>query len=222
MKRALSLLALLWLVPLSQAQSNYTLEQIFTNLDGVAKSFRSAQADIERTKVTILVNDKDISTGKFYYVRRGKEPRVRMDLIKPALQQLLIDKGKLQIYTPSLKQVQEASITQHQDKVEMFLALGFGQSSQELKQNFTVSLAGQDVVDGKKTSVLELVPKDSKMFSSVRLWLDQQKWVSVQVKTTEKSGDHMTLKFSNVKINSGVSESAFQLKLPKDVFIRKM
>src|SRR5262245_47250134 len=140
MRNIACLLCLCWLTSVSQAQGTYTLDQVFAKMDEVAKTFRSAQSDIERTHVTILVNDKDVSSGKFYYVRQGKEPRVRLDLTKPAVQQLLIDRGKLQIYTPNLKQVQEASLGQHQDKVEMFMALGFGQSSQDLKKNFAVTV----------------------------------------------------------------------------------
>ena len=222
MKRAAWLMCLLWIVPLSQAQSAYTLDQVFAKMDEVAKTFRSTQADVERTHVTVLVNDKDVSSGKFYYARQGKQPRVRLELTKPAVQQLLIDKGKLQIHTPNLKQVQEASLGEHQDKVEMFMALGFGQSSEDLKKNFTVSVAGQDVIDGKKTTVLELRPKNSAMFKSVQMWMDQQKWVSVQIKTTEGSGDYMILKFSDVKINPKIPESVFNLKLPKDVRVLKM
>jgi outer membrane lipoprotein-sorting protein len=222
MKKVVWFLCVLGLVPMSQAQGSYTLDQVFAKMDELAKTFRSSQADIERTHVTIFVNDKDVSSGKFYYVRQGNQPRVRLELTKPAVQQLLIDKGKLQIYSPNLKQVQEASLGQHQDKVEMFMALGFGQSSQDLKKNFTVSLAGDEVVDGKKTTVLELQPKNSAMFKSVRMWMDQQKWVSVQIKTTEASGDYMTLKFSDIKINSNVPESTFSLKLPKDVRVLKM
>src|SRR6266566_2894460 len=112
--------ASLWLIPPSQAQPDgYTLDQVFAKMDEVQKRFRSAAADIERTHVTVLVNDKDVSSGKFYYTRRGKQPRVKLELSKPAPQYLLIDKGKLQLYTPNLKQVQEASISGHQDKVEM-------------------------------------------------------------------------------------------------------
>src|SRR5437667_11764384 len=144
--------AFLWLAPSFQAQSKYTLDQIFAKMDQVQKTFRSAAADIERTHVTVLVNDKDVSSGKFYYMRRGKEPRVKLELLKPMTQFLLIDKGKLQLYTPKLKQVQEASITGHEDKIELFMSLGFGQSSQDLKSNFDVSLAPDDVIDGKKTS----------------------------------------------------------------------
>ncbi len=222
MKKIACLLCFLSLSPVSQAQSTYTLDQVFAKMDEVAKTFRSAQSDIERTHVTILVNDKDVSSGKFYYVRKGKEPRVRLDLMKPAIQQLLIDKGKLQIYTPNLKQVQEASLGEHQDKVEMFMALGFGQSSQDLKKNFAVSVGPDEVVEGRKTTVLELKPNNSSMFKSVQMWMDQQKWVSIQIKTTESSGDYLNLKFYNIKINPSIPESTFILKLPSDVRVLKM
>jgi outer membrane lipoprotein-sorting protein len=222
MKKIACLLCFLSLSPVSQAQGTYTLDQVFAKMDEVAKTFRSAQSDIERTHVTILVNDKDVSSGKFYYVRKGKEPRVRLDLMKPAIQQLLIDKGKLQIYTPNLKQVQEASLGEHQDKVEMFMALGFGQSSQDLKKNFAVSVGPDEVVEGRKTTVLELKPNNSSMFKSVQMWMDQEKWVSIQIKTTESSGDYLNLKFYNIKINPRIPDSTFILKLPSDVRVLKM
>ena len=215
--------ASLWLIPPSQAQPDtYTLDQVFAKMDEVQKRFRSAAADIERTHVTVLVNDKDVSSGKFYYARRGKQPRVKLELSKPAPQYLLIDKGKLQLYTPNLKQVQEASISGHQDKVDMFMALGFGQSSQDLKDNFDVRLAGEEALNGKKTSVLELRPKNSAMFKSVQMWMDQQRWVAVQIKTTENSGDYMVLRFSNIKLNVNIPDSIFDLKMPKDVRVIKM
>ena len=214
--------AFLWLIPPGQAQEKYTLAQIFAKLDELQKDFHSTVADIERTHVTVLVNDKDVSSGKFYYIRRGKEPRVKLEILKPAPQYLLIDKGKLQLYMPNLKQVQEASISGHQDKVEMFMALGFGQSSQDLKNNFDVSLAGDDVVDGKKTSILELTPKSRAMFKSIRMWMDQEKWVAVQLKTTENTGDYMIFKYSNIKMNTNIPDSVFDLKMPKDVHVIKM
>jgi outer membrane lipoprotein-sorting protein len=222
MKKLVCFLSLLWLVPLAQAQSTFTLDQVFAKMDEVSKTFRSTQADIERTHVTILVNDKDVSSGKFYYVRQGTQPRVRMELTKPALQQLLIDKGKLQLYTPNLKQVQEASLGEHQDKVDMFMSLGFGQSSQDLKKNYTVTLGGEEVIDGRKTVRIDLKPKSSTTFKSVQMWMDPQKWVAAQITTTELSGDYLTVKFSNIRVNASIPESVFTLKLPKDVNILRM
>jgi outer membrane lipoprotein-sorting protein len=210
------------LIGIVHGQGASTLDQVFAKMDDVAKTFRAVEADVERTHVTILVNDKDVSSGKFYYARQGKNPRVKLEFAKPAVQFLLIDKGKLQLYTPNLKQVQEASLGEHQDKVEMIMALGFGQSSQDLKKNFTVSFGGEATIDGKKTIILDLKPINSPMFKSVRMWMDPEKWVAVQINTTEASGDYMLVKFSTIKVNPNIPEFIFSLKLPKDVRVLKM
>jgi outer membrane lipoprotein-sorting protein len=207
----------------SAPQSSFTLDQVFAKIDAVSKTFKSTEANIERTKVTVIVDDKDVSTGKFYYARQGKDPRVKLELTKPAVQHLLINAGKLQLYSPNLKQVQEADITKRKDAVEMFLALGFGQSSAELKQNFEVALAPDEVVDGQKRTVLDLRPKaTSSGFQSVRLWLDQKAWHAVQIKTVEKTNDYLIVKFTNVKMNSKIPDSRFKLNLPKDVKVIRM
>jgi outer membrane lipoprotein-sorting protein len=224
MKKAAGLAAIflcVFTLCLHAQQGAYTLEQVFAKMDEAAKTFRSVQADVERTHVTVFVNDKDVSSGKFYYAKQGNQPRVKMDLLSPE-QHLLIDKGKLQIFQPKLKQVQETMLGEHQDKVEMFMALGFGQTSQDLKKNFAVSLGGEQVIDGKKTVVLELKPNNSTMFKSVQMWMDPQKWVAVQIKTTEGSGDYGILKFSNIRLNTNIPDSTFTLKLTKDVKVVKL
>src|SRR5437773_11629652 len=125
-----------WLIPPSQAQPDgYTLHQVFAKMDEVQKRFRSAAADIERTHVTVLVNDKDVSSGMFYYARRGKQPRVKLELSKLAPQYLLIDKGNQQSYIHNLKQVQQTYISGHQVVEDMFMAVGFVQSIQDLIVN---------------------------------------------------------------------------------------
>src|SRR5262245_60388596 len=131
------------------AQGSFTLDQVFAKIDEKSKTFRSAEAEVERTYVTVIVNESEVKTGKFYYTRRGKEPRVKLELLKPDVQLALIDKGKVQFYTPKLKQVQEAATAGHEDTVEMYMALGFGQSSEDLTKNFTVTTAPDEVIDGQ-------------------------------------------------------------------------
>jgi len=221
MKKLVGLLCLVWLLPLSHAQGSYTLDQVFAKMDEVATTFRSSQADIERTHVTVIVNVKDVATGKFYYYRRGKDPRVKMELTKPSIEVALVDKGKMQLYTPAIKQVKEAALGKHQNMLEMFMALAFGTSSADIKKNFTPTLAADETIDGQKTTVLDLKPKNTGI-KSIRLWLDQKRWVAVQLKVTEGSDDYFVLKYSNIKLNGNIPESVFQLKLPKDVTVIQM
>src|SRR5689334_17703636 len=106
----LLLILLVFATPVAApAQNAFPLDQVFAKIDEVSKTFRSTEANIERTKVTVIVDDHDVASGKFYYTRLGKEPRLKLELTKPEQQFVLVDKGKLQIYTPKIKQVQEAS-----------------------------------------------------------------------------------------------------------------
>jgi outer membrane lipoprotein-sorting protein len=203
-------------------QNSFTLDQVFAKIDEASKTFHAIEANIEQTKVTVIVNDTDIKTGKIYYTKPGKEPRLKLEFTKPQPEFVLLDKGKLQIYVPRIKQVQVASTAGHEDTVEMFLALGFGQTSEDLKKNFDVTLAPDEVVDGQTRTVLDLKPRHSGTFRSVRMWLDQKAWHAVQIKTTETSGDYLVVKYSNIKMSPSLPDSRFQLDLPKDVKIIKL
>jgi outer membrane lipoprotein-sorting protein len=216
------LLCLFWLTPSLYAQTN--LNQVFAKMDEAAKGFKSVECNLERTKVTVLVNDNFVASGKLYYTRAGKEPRLKVELGKPPAQQIvLIDKGNLQVFTPKINEVQEAALGGHANAVEQFMALGFGQSSQDLKKNYQVSFAGEETIDGKKTAILDLTPPAPLAgVKTLRMWMDEQKGISVQVKATETSGDYTLFKYSNIKMNAGVPDSVFELRLPKDVHHSKI
>lgn len=208
----------------AHAQGAYTLDQVLAKMSEVGSTFRSMQASMERTKVTVLVNDKFTDGGTVYFARRGKEPRIKIDITKPEPQRMLIDNGKAQLFNPKLKQVQEVILGKNQDKAEIML-IGFGQSNQNIKQFYNAALVGEETINGQKTSVVELKPKDPKvsaMFTTIRLWMDQQRWIPVQVQLTEASRDYMVIKFTNTRMNAKIPESVFDLKMPKDVKVIKM
>jgi outer membrane lipoprotein-sorting protein len=222
-KGASILLCLLWLTPLLNAQTN--LNQVFAKIDEAAKNFRAVECNLERTKVTVLVDDKLVASGKLYYTRAGSEPRLKVEFGngKGPDQILLIDKGKLQLYTPKIKEVQEASLGGHASAVQQFMALGFGQSSQDLKKNYQISLGGEETIDGKKTAILDLTPPAPMAgIKAVRMWMDEKNGISVQVKVTETNDDYTIYKYSNIKMSAGLPDSLFDLKLPKDVHASKI
>src|SRR4051812_48656814 len=91
-------------IPSSQAQGQtYTLDQVISKLDEAGKDFRTMEAAIERTKVTILVNDKSTDSGKMYVARDGNSTRLKIDFTMPNQQSVLIDKGTILLYYPKLK-----------------------------------------------------------------------------------------------------------------------
>lgn len=206
------------------AQGAYTLDQVLARMDEVGKTFRSMTAGIERTKVTVIVNDSAVDGGTIYFARQGKDPRIMLEITRPEQQRMLIDMGKALLYFPKLKQVQEYFLGKNQDKAE-FLLIGFGQSNENIKRLYNAAVVGEEIINGRKTTILELKPKStqfSAMFTSIRLWMDEQRWIPIQSKLTEASGDYMIVKFTNIKMNTKIPESVFKLKLPKGVQVIRM
>src|SRR5262249_15826591 len=149
-----------------------------------------------------------------YFARRGPDARIKIDIVKPEQQHVLIDMGKAQLYFPKLKQVQEYFLGKNQDKAEILL-IGFGQSNEKIKATYNVELAGEESIDGKNAIILDLQPKSaqfSALYRNIRLWMDQERWIPVQTKLTEASGDYMIMKLTNIKMNARIPDSAFDLK----------
>ena len=137
----LSFVCFLGLGPLPRPA--FTIDQFFAKLNEVARTFRSIEVDLESTHVNVIVDDRDVSSGKLYYSRAGKDFRLKLELVKPAEESVLIDKGKATRYTPKIRQADEYSLGNKANLVEQYMALGFGQSSDELKRNYQVGLVGR-------------------------------------------------------------------------------
>jgi outer membrane lipoprotein-sorting protein len=216
---AVALIAI-WVTVLPAAQAPaWTLEQVLGKLEQAGRTFRSMESQIERTKVTVIVNDEYVDSGKAYFTVNGKRTRIKFDFLKPEAQSMLIADGKVLLYYPKLKSAQEYLLGENQDKTE-FLLVGFGPANQDIRRLYNVTLIGDETIAGKKTSVVELVPKSPQAaarFKSIRLWIDQQLWVPVQSKVTEASNDYQIVKFTGTRINGRIPDSVFDARLPKDV-----
>jgi outer membrane lipoprotein-sorting protein len=220
----IALVFLLVLPSVGVGQTRLPLDQVLDRMEAAGRQFRTLEADIERTKVTVIVDDHSTDYGKVYFARRGDASRIRLSITRPSQQELLVDEGKARLYFPRINQVQEYDLGENQDKAE-FLVIGFGASNASLREYYDVTLAGEETVDGVPTSVLDLKPRStevSAMFSTIRLWVDQERWVPVQSRLTEVGGDYLIVKFSNIRTNGRIPESTFELRLPRDVQIIRM
>jgi outer membrane lipoprotein-sorting protein len=203
---------------LAQQKSTWTLDTLLKQLDSEAKSFRSLSANIEKTKVTVIVNDRSTESG-IIYVRKDDKMLIEFD--KPDALTLLRDGDKLFIYKPRAKRVEEYDLGKHRSQVDQFMLLGFGSSGGDLKKDFLPTLLGEQVLDKKKVLLLELTPKDEKVrnyFAKIHLWIDQATWLPVQQKFFETgSGDYFEMKYTNLQRNPRIPDRQFKARWPKDV-----
>ena len=218
---ALAILALT--LPFDSARAGYRkpkvappLGEILARMNESAKRLKTVSANIEYTKVTVVVNDKATEFGEFY-LRKGKNIEILLNFQKPDPKVILYRKNKAEIYLPKSNQIQEYNLEKQSGLVDQFLSLGFGRETGDLQKAYFIKLTGEEVLDGDTTAILELMPRKESIaaqISKVQLWVSEESWIPVQQKVFEASGDYLLSRYTAVKVNRELSSSTFQLPAP--------
>jgi outer membrane lipoprotein-sorting protein len=214
----LVVLVSLLLVSAASAQSDSDLQKVLGAMDNASANFHTAQANFVWEQYFKVVNDKDTQQGTVYYRRSGKEIQMMADITDPPKSVLFSD-GKVQVYEPKLKRVTSYEAGKNREAVESFLVLGFGGSGRDMLKSFDVKYAGSETVGGVNAAKLELVPKGERVrnvFAKLYLWIDPARGISVQQQFVEPSGDYRLAKYSDIKLNQKIADSAFKLKTSGD------
>jgi len=204
-----------WTV-LGQETMTPETRRVLARLDQAGKQLTDLTADIKQTKVTLVVNDTSTDTGKLFLKRTKSGNRTKLEYEKPVVKTLLIDKGKVLIYEPRINTLQEVDLGKNRAQAEFFLT-GVGESSANLTKTYDVRFLKDETVNGIKSSLLELKPKGSSMFSQIWLWIDPVLGLPIQTRLTESSGDFLTFHLENIKMNPKLPDKIFKLNLPGDV-----
>jgi outer membrane lipoprotein-sorting protein len=199
----------------AQGKGAQSLESVFRELDAHAKDFHSVSADIERTKVTVVVNDKSTESGTI----KVRGDRMLLDLTAPDPRTILRTGDSLFVYTPGLKRVEEYNLGKNRALLDQFLLLGFGTDSNEMRKSYLVTYMKEDKIDDRKVVELELTPKMEAVrsqISKIQIWLDESTWLPAQQEFFEAgSGDYSIVKYSKIVRNPDLPDSQFKPHWPK-------
>lgn len=200
----------------SRQRDTWNVHQVLHQLDYEARTFRTLTAQVERTKVTVVVNDRSTESGMIYVRRDGK---MRLNLLKPDPRTILRTGDDLYVFNPLIHQVEEYDLAKHRELVDQFLLLGFGTSAHDLKKAYHMSLVGEQSLDDRKTLVLNLKPKSKKVLNQIakiRLWIDESSWLPVQQKFFEAgTKDYFIIRYKNIVRNARLDSSLFKPHWPK-------
>lgn len=201
--------------PPSSQQGGWTLDNVLKQLDAQAAAFHSLSADMQRTKVTVVVNDKSTESGTLL-VRR--DAKMRIEVTQPDPRTILRDGDKFYIYNPKIHRVEEYNLGNKKSVVDQFFLLGFGTSGSSLKESYTASVQGEDTLEGQKVVLLQLLPKTDEVkrqLSKIQLWLDESTWLPVQQQFYETgSGDYFIIRYKNIMRNVRIPDSEFKPHWP--------
>ena len=189
------------------------LTEILSDMNEASKRLKTVSANLEYTKVTVLVDDKSTESGQLFF-RKGKTTEIRIDIQKPERKTLLFKKNKGEIYFPKINQIQEYDLEQKSDLVQQFLLLGFGTDANELKKTYNVKYVREEDLEGDTTVLLELVPRKGNaaaQITKIQIWVNEESWLPAQQKFFQTGGDYLIAHYSGVKVNRVLPGSDFEL-----------
>jgi outer membrane lipoprotein-sorting protein len=204
---------------LAQGEPSPDTKKVLSRMDEANRSLTGLTADVKLTKVTVVVNDISEETGKLFHKRGKKESKTKLEYLTPESKSLLIEKGKVFIYEPRIKRLYVYEQGKNRNQAEFFL-IGFGPSA-NLTKVYDVKFLKDEAVNDTQTSLLELTPKSPAMFTKILLWVDQTRWIPIQIRPTESSGDYLTIEFTNLQLNPNLPDKLFKLNTPSDVEVVK-
>lgn len=198
-----------------QTRPTISVEGVLRQLDSAAKGFHGLSADVERTKVTVVVDDKSTESGSM--LLRGDKMLLQMKA--PDQRTILRTGDNLFVYTPGLNRVEEYNLGKNRSLVDQFLLLGFATQGKELEKNYLITVLSEAVLNDRKTVELELTPKSEEVrnqFSKIEIWLDEATWLPIQQQFNETgSGDYTVIRYTKMVRNPGIDESEFKPHWPK-------
>jgi outer membrane lipoprotein-sorting protein len=196
---------------------NWTLDSALAQIDRQAQDFNTALADVE-AKWQSAGQEKPhrTSTGRIYV---NKDGVVRFNVSDPAERTVLVTKNEVQEYDPVRALVDRYSLSKHKTRLEPYARLGFTTTGKELRDDFLVTLLGEDKLNGRRLVGLELTPKSDRARETVariQLWIDQASWMPVkQVIVHVKTGETLTVTYYGMARNLKLNPDLFKAKWPK-------
>lgn len=206
------------LLVIAQSAQRWTLESALDRMDAGARDFRTLTANVEHIKYTDVVKDTSTESGQLWLQK--KDEKMRIEFTKPDRRTILRSGNSLAIYNPKINRVEEYDLGKDRALVDQYVRLGFGTRSEDLQKSFNLSFAGERDLDGKRTLLLELIPKTEQVraqISKIEMWVDESAWLPIQQKFFEAgSGDYFIFHYSDIKKNLKIEDSQFKPDWPKN------
>jgi outer membrane lipoprotein-sorting protein len=204
-----------------------SLDDVLHRMDQAAQKFRSMSASFHYIDYTDLFSETIPADGTVKMVKNGKDKFVLLaDFTGRDPHTLHVFGHTAEMYYPKAKSVQVYDTHKVSKSIDQYLFVGFGTTTAELQKTYTVTLGGPEVLDGVKTTRIDLKPNSTEaknLFNMIQLWIPDGKGNPKQEKVIlgKEGKDYKLFQYSNAKIDTmsdpAIPASEFELKVPPGV-----
>jgi outer membrane lipoprotein carrier protein len=189
----------------ADAEAGQILERVERTYAGV----KSMQADFVQDLRVPLLGTSQRSSGKIY---QRRPDRFLMKFSDPAGDVIVADGRSFWMYYPSsdAKQVMKTSIAQGTQQVDLHQ-----QFLSDPTSRYNGTLDGTETVDGHRTHVLTLVPKQQSPVRKLRIWVDAADYSVRRFEMTEENESVRRIELRNLKRNVQLPDGLFAFSPPR-------
>jgi len=206
-------LSLSFSVPLTSVEAQpLSVDEVVRRIREVREKMNDFTADLVQEKRISLFKEKVISRGR---VRFKKPDKFFIEFFPPESSKMVFDGKTVLLYFKEEKMAERYHIKGN-PLTEKYLIV--------LKDPFQEKLAQWRIVEEKEFSLaIEILPKlKDPLFVKTKMWISKRDWIMTGMEMVERNGDTTTLQYSNIRINTGLSDSDVEVRLPKDVKVTEI
>ena len=155
--------------------------------------------------------------GKVFF---KNQKNMILEYTKPQGKKLVINSQKAWLYLSREKVV----YTQKSESIfQSKFLINFFSGSGKLKNDFVIKYAEPKALDKDGNYLLVLTPREkTSACNLIKLTIEKSSFYILQVSFDDVMGNTTTLKFSNISINTGLTQKMFQFKPPAGVEVFEM
>jgi len=195
--------------PSQERQEGKDVAPLLAHIKHAQDAIADFTADISQVKISSLSKQPAVSRGRMRFKRPD---RIWVEMYPPYPTITVLNKGVLLIYFPDERIAQRYQVAGNPVLAKWLLFF----------QNPIDTLGKKIWLQEEKAGevVLGIDPaEDLAIFKKIRISVDTSNWLPKSVELVEKNGDRTTINYDNIKINSGIADDSFKLRLPADAEI---
>lgn len=201
----------------SFAQFKTPIEEVIFQLQQTYEKTQDFKASFIQESTLKSIKKTEVESGLVYF----KNPKNMLwDYTQPKAKKMVINPQRVWLYIPAEK----TAYTQTADyifksKVLIKFLSGLG----KLKDDFVIEYSGSGGLDKDGNYLLSLAPREKNSFlNPFSITVDKNSFLIVRISFEDALGNSTVLKFSNISVNTGLSEKLFQFQPPVGVDIFNM
>ena len=203
----------------AQAAENelgWTLDSALKQVERQSKDFSSLLADVSAVSHGSDGAVANELSGRLYMNKNGD---IRIRVGDGSGREILVTRSEVQEYDPAQQLVERYSLSKHKNRMEPYARLGFTTTGKDLKDDFLVTMLGEDNIRGERTLMLQLTPKrdrDRQFVNSITLWINQASWMPMrQVIEEVATGQTLTVEYEGTARNLNLNPDFFKSSWPR-------